>query len=187
VRWDELFDDLEAQAAVLERVERASEVADRTRAEVGRLTLVNRLRGAAEGELSVTLFGAGVLSGTLIRVGADWFLLACPSEVLVPLSAVAAVSNLPLGSVSPAAVGAVESRLALASVLRAIAVDRARVTVVLRDGTTIAGTPDRVGSDFFDVASHDADVAPRAAAVTARTTVPYSAIATVVRESPTWG
>jgi hypothetical protein len=185
VRWSELFADLGAEAADLERAERDGEVADRTRAELGRVALVNRLRSAIGRDLSLVLAG-GPVSGRLLRVGSDWLLLACPQDTLVPLAAVAVAADLPVSSVSPAAVGAVESRLPLASVLRAIAVDRARVVVTLRDGTAIGGTPDRIGSDFFDVLQHAPDVAPRAADVTGRSTIPYAAISKVVRDAEAW-
>ena len=186
MRWSDLFDDLEGQAEALSRAERAAEVADRTRAEVGRLTLLNRLRSNVGRQVALRLIGSGAVSGTLERVGLDWLLLTCPNDVVVPMSAVATVANLPWDSVSPAGVGAVASRLTLSSVLRAIAVDRARIAVVLRDGTTVSGTPDRVGADFIDIAVHQDDEAPRAAAVTMRTTVSYGAIGKVMRESSGW-
>lgn len=182
MRWNELFDDLEGQAHSAVRVERDTEVADRTRAEVGRLLLLNRLRSNLGREVSLLLTGTGATSGTLERLGADWLLLSGQHDVVVPMHAVAAVANLPWDSVSPAAGGVVASRLSLSSALRAIAVDRARVHVMLTDGTTVAGTPDRVGGDFLDVAVHQGDLAPRPSAVTMRTTVAYAAISKVVRE-----
>jgi hypothetical protein len=185
VRWHELFDDLEAQADALARAERDGEVADRIRSEVGRLALVNRLRGALDRQVTVQLLGAGPLAGRLDRVGRDWALFTAPHEVLVPVGAIALVVDLPWDAVSPEAVGAIETRLSLSSALRMIAMDRARVTVTLRDGTTVSGTPDRVGSDYVDVAEHD-DLAPRAAAVRVRATVPHVAIAKVTRELGTW-
>ncbi|MDX6296176.1 MAG: hypothetical protein QOI51_33, partial [Nocardioidaceae bacterium] len=135
MRWSELFDDLEARADSLARAERETEVADRTRAEIGRLTLLNRLRSGVGRELSLRVLGCGAVIGTLERVGTDWLLLTCPQEIVVPVAAVATVVDLPWESVSPEGVGAVTSRLTLASAMRALAVDRARVVVVLRDGT----------------------------------------------------
>ena len=137
--------------------------------------------------MSLRLGGTGPLTGTLERVGLDWVLVACPQEVIVPMSAVVAVVDLPWGSVSPDAVSPVAGRLSLASALRGVAVDRARVTVVLTDGSRLSGTPDRVGSDFVDIAEHTADAAPRAAEVTRRTTVSCGAIAMVLRDSAGWG
>ncbi|MDX6308968.1 MAG: hypothetical protein QOI06_2014 [Nocardioidaceae bacterium] len=186
MRWSELFDDLEARADSLVRAERETEVADRTRAEIGRLVLLNRLRSGVGRELSLRVLGCGAVIGTLERVGTDWLLLTCPQEIVVPVAAVATVVDLPWESVSPEGVGAVTSRLTLASAMRALAVDRARVVVVLRDGTSFSGTPDRVGGDFLDIAVHQGDSAPRAAAVTMRATVAYEAISKVVREAAAW-
>lgn len=186
MRWSDLFDDLEGQGESLARAERDAEVADRTRAEVGQLTLLNRLRADVGRRVSLRLTGAVTVVGTLERVGADWLLLTSPNEVVVPMAAVISVANLPLDAVSPDGVARVASRLTLASALRAIAVDRARVTVMLHDGSTVSGTPDRVGSDFVDIAVHHLDEAPRPAAVTMRTTVAYAAITRVTRESAGW-
>ncbi|MGI8701840.1 MAG: hypothetical protein ACR2JU_11645 [Nocardioidaceae bacterium] len=186
MRWTDLFADLEAEVGALERSELHAEVADRTRAEVGQVTLLNRLRSDVGSEVSLRLSGAVTVVGTLERVGADWLLVTSPNEVVVPMAAVSSVANLPLDAVSPEGLSPVASRLTFSSALRAIAVDRARVTVMLTDGTTVAGTPDRVGHDFLDIAVHHLDEAPRSSAVTMRTTVAYAAITRVTRESRGW-
>lgn len=187
MRWQQLFDDLEGQAESWERVERDAEVADRTRSEVGQLTLMSRLRSNEGSEVSLRLTTGTSVSGTLLRLGVDWMLLGCPHETVVPLAGIATVSNLPWGAVSPAGVEVVRSRLTLSSVFRAFAMDRARVTVRLSDQTTVSGTPDRVGRDFVDLAVHHADEAPRPTAVAGRTTVAYAAISVVTRDRGSWG
>jgi hypothetical protein len=186
MRWNDLFDDLEAQAAAIARAEREGEVADRTRSEVGRLVLLNRLRAAVGTEVAARVLGAGAVTGRLDRVGRDWLLFGSTHEVLVPAEAITAVADLPWDAVGQEAVGVIESRLTLSAALRMIAMDRARITVVLRDGTSLGGTPDRVGSDYVDLAEHD-DRGPRTSAVRARLTIPQSAIATVTREISAWG
>jgi len=186
MRWEELFHDLEGQAAALERAERDAEVADRTRAEIGRITLMGRLRSHEGRELTLRLTCGTRISGTVRRLGSDWLLIAGQREVVVPLGAVATVDNLPWDAVSPAGVGAVPGRLTLSSVFRAMAVDRARITLSLRDQTTVSGTPDRVGQDFVDLAIHHGDETPRPGSVSMRTTVAYSAINAVTRWSGTW-
>jgi len=185
VRWDDLFEDLEAQADSWQRLEREAEVAERTRSEVGQLTLLNRLRSNESGEVTLRLLGGSALTGTLTRLGRDWLLLQCPQEVVVPVAAVATAADLPLRSVDAGGVSPVASRLTLSSVLRALAMDRARVVVALRDRSTVSGVPDRVGADFVDLAIPDLDE-PGRAALGRRVTVAYDAISAVTREPGGW-
>jgi hypothetical protein len=185
MRWDELFEDLEGQADSWHRVEREAEVAERTRSEVGQLTLLNRLRSNEGGQVAVRLLGGTALTGTLVRVGADWMLLQCRQEVVVPVSAVATAIDLPLRTLSAGAVSIVASRLTLSSVLRALAMDRARVVVALRDQSTVAGTPDRVGADFVDLAMPNPDE-PAQGGAGRRVTVAYGAISAVTRDASGW-
>lgn len=132
MRWSELFGDLEAQAAGLAAVELAGEVAERTRIEIGRLTLADRLGGALGHPVELRCAGAGPCRGRLDRVGADWVLLAeDAAELLVPASSVLAVAGLGRHSAPPRD-GAV--RLGLRSVLRGISRDRSPVGLVLTDG-----------------------------------------------------
>jgi hypothetical protein len=187
MRWEELFDDLEGQADALQRADRDAEVADRTRAEVGQVTLLSRLRALEGDSVSVRLGNGDALSGTLVRLGVDWMLLACPQEVVVPMTGIATLDDLPWHSVSAAGVGVVASRLTLSSAFRAMAVDRARITIRLHDGTSVSGTPDRVGKDFVDLALHHEDQGPRIRAVSRRTTVAYLAVSAVVRDPSSWG
>lgn len=186
MRWQDLFDDLEGQAESWQRTERDAEVADRTRAEVGQLTLLSRLRSNVGRQVSVRLVGGGSASGKVERLGVDWVLLACPQEVVVPLAAIATAANLPWDAVSPAGIEVVASRLSLSSVFRSMAVDRARVTVLLRDQSSVSGTPDRVGRDFVDIAVHHEDEAPRADRVSMRTTIAFAAVSAVTRGRGTW-
>lgn len=187
MRWEDLFDDLEGQVEAWERAERDAEVADRTRFEVGQVTVIGRLRSLEGSELSARLRNGASISGTLVRLGADWVLLACPPEVVVPVTGIATIDNLPWESMSPQGAGVVASRLTLSTVFRAMAIDRARITIQLHDRTAVSGTADRVGRDFVDVALHHADQAPRASAVTKRTTVAFAAISAVLRDPSPWG
>ena len=75
VRWDDLFADLEAQADALALAERAAEIGERTRIEVGALGLVDRLQGAIGASLRLQLVGGLTLWATLHRVGPDWLLV----------------------------------------------------------------------------------------------------------------
>jgi hypothetical protein len=185
MRWDQLFSDLEGQAQALEEAESEAEIADQVRVELGRIDLLSRLRAAEGHRLALVVDGAGQLHGDVGQVGADWLLLKTPQEVIVPLAAVVVVSDLPGAAVSPSGVSRVSSRLRLTVALRAVALDRCAVTVTLRAGTTVSGTPDRVGADFMDLALHDVGDSPRRTAVRGRCTVPFGSIG-LVRRTGGW-
>ena len=181
MRWEQLFADLEGQADAALRAERESEVAERTRREVGRLRLVDRLRAAHGTRLVLRVHGAAALTGTVADVGADWVLLEEPdgTGALVPLAGVVALSGPGARSELPGSEGAVEQRLDLRYALRRLVRDRATVEVVLTDGTAVAGTLDRVAADHVDLAQHDKDEARRARAVRQVLLLPVSALALV--------
>ena len=151
MRWDELFRDLEGQLAAAEAVDLGAEVADRTRRESALLTLADRARGARGSRVTVQVQGADGVEGVLVAVGSQWLLVSDDAgrEALVPLAAVLGLAGLAVWSGAP--VGQVTAGLGLGSALRALARDRARVTVHLVDGSAVAGTIDRVGADFLEV------------------------------------
>ena len=109
MRWDNLFDDLEAQLDQLAEAELAGEVAERSRIEVSKFGLVDRLRPAIGQPVSVTVPGAPAVVGTLSGVGGSWLLLAEPRgpEVLVPIAAVTSVAGLGNVSAVPGSAGRV--------------------------------------------------------------------------------
>jgi hypothetical protein len=182
VRWDRLFDDLEARLESEEDAARRAELGDLVRAERSALTLLDRLRGHRGAVLTWHLSGAGAVSAQLRDLGAGWVLLlvAHPDlsvpepgrELLVPLAAVQAVSGL---ARSAAVAGELERRMGMGVVLRRLARDR--TTVALRlvrpesagpelSASVLTGTIDRVGADHLDLALHPRDVPRRPSAVT---------------------
>jgi hypothetical protein len=179
VRWEDLFADLESQADAAEAAELAAEVAERTRHEVGRLRLVDRLRAAPGATVVVRVRGAGALAGRVVDVGADWALLEEQDgrAALVPLREVLALSGVGVRSAPPGSEGAVEQRLDLRYALRRLVRDRAALEVVLVDGTVVAGTLDRVAADHVDLAQHAPGEARRARAVQQVLVIPLSALA----------
>lgn len=179
MRWQALFDDLEAQLAAADAAELSAEVADRTRREGSALRSLDRLRAALGHRVGVTVWGAGAVHGALLDAGGDWLLLEDGGhrEVLVPLVAVLGITGLGPWSAVPGSEGEVARRLDLRWALRGLARDRAGLAVVLRDGSTLAGTLDRVGADHADLAEHPGGEARRAANVTQVRMVPLSALA----------
>jgi hypothetical protein len=159
MRWDALFADLEAVAAGERLRERDAEIAERTRAELGRLRMVDRLRAAADrpptgvgAEVAVRVWAAGVLRGVVARVTEQWFLLVTPThEWVVAMDAVVGIAGLPPAAKPGESNPAVSSALGWPAAWRVLARDRTPVHVVRRDGSTVVGTPGRVGQDFVEL------------------------------------
>jgi hypothetical protein len=183
MRWDELFADLEAQYDAVQDAELAAEVSDRTRRELALVRLIDRLRPAVGQRLTLRVSGVGGLDGQLIGLGPDWLLLGeiGSREALVSLSAVLSMSGLTAQSSSPGLEGKVAARLTLAFALRGIVRDRSPVTLSFIDGAITAGTLDRVGADFVEIAEHPPGELRRRDVVRTVRTVPLAAVAVVRR------
>lgn len=180
MRWARLFADLEAQLQAEDSADLASEVASRTRHEVGQLGLADRLRAAVGHPIRLSCAGAGELAGNLRDVGAGWLLLdeGLGREMLVNLTAVSAVHG--VGQLSVRATDtAVTRRLDLRFAIRGLARDRAALQVLLSSGQILTGTFDRVGSDFAELAEHASGELRRPGEVRAVRIVSLSAISAV--------
>ncbi len=193
MRWDGLFADLEAQAQALEQAERAAEVETRTRGEVGRLGLGDRLRAAVGVPLRLRVSGGVSVTGALARVGPDWLLVdeGAGREAVLVTAHLLGVRGLGRYSAVPGSAGVVESRLGLRHALRAIARDRSAVRIHLAgavpagsgpaEGLTIDATLDRVGADFVEVATHSPGEVRRRGDVRDVELLPLAAIAALRR------
>lgn len=180
--WERLFRELDHEWEGAVDAQLQAEVAERTRAELGRLMLLERLRGSVGHRLRLGTV-AGWVTGELVRVAADCLLLERGSvELLVPVAAVSDVEGLGQRSVPDDQVGEVQRRLGMASLLRRVARDRAAVTVVRAATPDLHGTPVLVGADFLELAVHDRGEAARARTVSTRLVVPFAAISVVRRE-----
>ena len=180
MRWDRLFEDLEAQLALEDLRELGAEVADRTRRERALLDVHTRLL-ANVGATGLALRLPGrVLGGRLVDVGPDWALLETAPQrpVLVALPAVRAVSGLGRGARTPSVVA---KRFGLGAALRALSRDRAVVEVCDLDGRPATGTIDVVGGDHLELAEHAPDELRRAANLTGRLLVPFWSLGSVRR------
>lgn len=183
MRWESLFADLESQMEELESSELAAEVADRTRREIARFHLVDRLRPAFGHPVTVSTLGGGHVAGKVAGVGADWMLVTEDRlhESLLPLAAITGITGLGTMSAAPGSEGQVAAKLTLSYALRGIARDRAYVAVAMRDGSMVTGTIDRVGADFFEMAEHGPYDVRRRGEVKGIRTVPFSGVAFVRR------
>jgi hypothetical protein len=186
MRWQSLFDDLEAQLGAAEAAELAGEIADRYRTELARVRVADRFAAAAGAPVALAVPGAGLVRGSVVDAGEDWVLLAegAGREALVPLRAVLSASGVPPAAAEPAAdPGDARRRVAKALdlrwALRGLARDRATVAAVLVDGTVLSGTLDRVAADHVDLALHAPGELRRAGAVRDVRLVPLGAVALV--------
>lgn len=185
MRWDRLFDDLEAQFDAEQRSESEADLADLIRAERAGLSLADRLRAHVAAELGWGLRGTAPFEAELLDLGADWLLLRRGlQELVVPLDAVLEVRRLARAARPDG--GAVARRLGIGSVLRRLARDRAEVGVAVIGNHGVAeevvGTIDRVGADHLDLAEHPAGTPRRAGAVIRVRTVRFAALAWVRAE-----
>ncbi len=122
MRWEALFADLAAGLDAEQAAERQAEVADRARAEYGRLRLIDRLEPlvGSPAEIRVGISGQPVLTGSLRSLGVDWLLLteAAGAQRLVVLDAVQWVRGVPDGAAEPGWEGRVGAKLTVRVVLR---------------------------------------------------------------------
>lgn len=177
MRWEQLFDDLEAQLGAEERRERDSEVADRTRRERASVALTARFEASVGSTLRIRLRTGAQLRGELRDLGEDWLLLRLETgaDAVVPVHAVVGIGNLPARASS----ARTARRFALGYALRGLSRDRAQVAVTDVGGHVLTGTIDAVGADFLDLAEHALGESRRAENVTGRQTVPFGALVLV--------
>jgi hypothetical protein len=174
-----MFADLEAQYDAADAGVLAGEIADRSRRELALVAVTDRLR-ACPGRVTLGLPGHAPVTGAVAGLGAGWVLIAEGGvEVLVISAAVIWVRGLSMQAEPERS--AVAARLDLGYVLRGIARDRAAVVILLTDGSTMAGTIDRVGRDFVDLAEHSPDEPRRADSVHSARAVPFGALVAVRR------
>lgn len=142
VRWDRLFDELEAQAADIERDERdalVDELRDGDWAETS-------WRDLAGGRVVVEVLGAGRVAGHVTLVNER--LVQLSGERVDHVVAVGAVVALHESERRADDVGRVDAKLGWGHVFRALRAAGEPVAVRLVDGSSRDGTVDVVGRDF---------------------------------------
>lgn len=180
MRWDALFDDMEAQLASSDRLELDSEVAERWRADVAGVELADRLRGSVGLRVGAHLASDLVFEGTLSHVAGESLVLRDgPNQVLIPYDAVSRYQGLDRFAVAEPS--SVRRKLGLASALRGLARDRAHLSVFLRSHgggeAALSGVIDRVGRDHFDLAVTQSGEPRRASNVSQTATIPFGRLA----------
>jgi len=185
MRWSDLFDDLEAQLAAQEAAERQGEVVEHTRASLGRVRLSERLLADTGATVRLALRGGATVQGVIDDLAQDWLLVRegeadRAREVFVVLASVLTVQGLS-GRSDTGRRNRVQRSLDLRHALRALSRDRALVRVHDVDGGGSVGTIDRVGADHLDLSTHPDDLPRRTRDVHSVVTIPYTALACVVR------
>jgi hypothetical protein len=180
MRWDALFDDMEAQLAASERLELDADIAERARADAAGMGLADRLRGSLGLAIRVYLASGSIFEGTLSHAGSEALVLTEPRhQLLIPYSA--AVRYLGLSRLAVVEPSRVRQRLGLASALRGLARDRSGLAVLVSRGSagesTLHGVIDRVGRDHLDLAVTADGEERREANVRQMATIPFSALA----------
>lgn len=179
MRWEALFDDVEAQLAAAQLRDAESRVSELSRLELSSVTLTDRLRGQLGNILTVRTANGTAFGGTLSQVGSGWMVLdSGPSSVLIPAPGIQSIEG--IGRRSRAETSGVARRLGLAAALRALSRDRAEVIVHVTDGGhRLDGMIDRVGKDFLELAAFPRGEQRRSGNVSAVYALPFSAIAAV--------
>jgi hypothetical protein len=151
----ELFDDLEQQAEGLALAHRDADVAELARAEYAEVDLASRLHASVDHAVELQVRGAGPVRGRLERVGSGWCLLSATeaggADTVVALPALLGARGLAAGA-RPEPLRGVAARLGIGSVVRRLAEEGGRVTVVRTDGERRGGVLARVGADFLELA-----------------------------------
>ena len=179
MRWERLFEDLEAQLDAAVEAELAGEVAERTRHERAHVTLADRLVAWVGEMVTLDLLGGAVVAGRLEQAAQQWVVVMHgPLPALVPMTAVVTVGGLGRAA-SAGDRTAVLRRLSFPAALRAVARDRSPVRIELVDGRVLTGTVDAVGSDHLDLAEHPLDELRRPSAVRQVRAVALAAVAVV--------
>ena len=205
MRWDRLFDDLQAQMDADGQRELELEVSDRTRRERAQVGLHERLIAHRGQRVELRLVAGVRVSGAVADAGSDWLLVEDPGHgggaghigsadecggtddrgglapfgaSLVPFGAIVSITG--LGTRAAAGPGvATAKRFGLGYALRGLSRDRSVVALTDISGSVTTGTIDAVGADALDLSEHPADLARRAANITARRVIPFSAIVVV--------
>ena len=165
MRWERLFDDLEARLEAQERADGDAEAIDLVRAERARIGVLDRLRAHLGSPLVWSLAGGrSPVSARLLDLGADWILVGADrGQMLIPIGAVQCIEG--LSRIAEPASGEVARRLGIGVILRGLARDRAVVSVRSVGDHWVTGTIDRVGADHVDLAVHPQDESRRGPAV----------------------
>lgn len=181
MRWDSLFDDLEAQMAEQDRAQMRDEISENIRIERSTAELIHTLSRFQGQELTIHLSGESEVRATLGPIAVDYLCLESESTQWV-------ITNRVIQSISlPSKNGAGIDRrrqiksIRFSSVIRSLLRDRSRCQVYGHDGRALAeGTLAQVAKDYLMIAVHPRDEFARAGDISGRLLIPLDSIGWVV-------
>lgn len=182
MRWDSLFDDLEAQFLADRALGREAEISERARVDIAGIELSDRLRGVAGAEIKVSLRDGSIIRGSVGHVGSEWLVLVEGGrQWLIPFAAVLSYQG--LGRLARKPASRMTQSMGIATALRVLSRDRADLIVHLAisagSGRDLRGVIDRVGRDHFDLAVVQQGEVRRVGSVTAVITVPFGSFTAI--------
>jgi hypothetical protein len=177
MRWDSLFDDLEAQLNEQSQAQLREEIAENIRIERATAELLPTLVRFSGHEIALRLSGGTELRAKLGPCAADYICLETEhSQWVIRCSAIQALA-LPPGKVPIADQHGAGRSVKFSSVLRGLLRDRARCQIFSRDGISLAeGTLAQVAKDFLMILVHPRDEYARSQQVSTQLLIPLEAI-----------
>lgn len=187
MRWDRLFEDLDAQFEAEIAAQQSSLAHEAARLVNAKRTIRDRLAplaGEGAARVSLTLLNDTVNAVRVGVVGADWVGVehADRRYELIPFSAIVALQRLDPAVAEhsdSASQRALIERMNLGFVLRDLGRRRVPVTVALSTGISVSGTIDSAGVDHLDLAVHDPGAPRRMRDIRGTRMLMYQAISAV--------
>ncbi len=148
MRWDELFEELEAEFSAAHRKENDAEIIDMVHAEAATIPFADRLRHRVGQRIQVRLRNGETRQGILDEANLVWSMIHDRNRrFLIPHAAVAFAW--PLGGAAPELNG-IPARVTLGYALRKLAAAGLDLRV-LTDGGELHGRVGMVGADYCDI------------------------------------
>lgn len=159
MRWEALFDDLEAQWSAQRAQQLEADVAEAVQWERAQIPLVGRLRAGIGAQVQITLQDGGQFGLLVQSVGADWISgRAGAQSLILPIRAITSVEGLPLRAQPEAS--HTRRLLGIGSPLRALSRSREAVILAGVGGELGRGVIAHVGADHLDLAMKGEGAAP---------------------------
>ncbi len=181
MRWDSLFDDLEAQLAEQSRAQLRDEIAENTRIERATAQLSDVLSQYRGSELGVMVIGHTEIRARLGPCSTDYFCLETEaSQWIIRYQVVESIALPSERRVAPLTSQSGKA-IRFSAVLRGMLRDRSRCQIYGTHGSLIAeGTLSQVAKDFLLISMHQRDEYVRASNPAAQVMIPLESIGWVV-------